>query len=226
MSTSMVTIASADGVSLAATVWNSHQPAARDAASMAGVVLVHQWGKMGGSAQLMEGMARQFTRRGFPALTFDLRGIGSSTGCATFRGYSEVADIEAACTYAKEVLKWPRLLLLGSSAGAPMAGSALPLLGDKVDGFIGIGYVCGRISNILFGGHIDAMVKSPVPKLLFHGDSDGFSSIYQVKKMMQNAEKWELEEIKGVGHFEIEGPAFDSIVAEKVVAWAKGTAFG
>jgi len=36
---------------------------------------------------------------------------------------------------------------------------------------------------------------------------------------MKNADKWTLEEVAGVGHFEIEGSAYDSFIAEKVRQW-------
>jgi len=138
---------------------------------------------LGGSAELMEGVAHELTRKGFHALTFNLRGIGKSSGWSTFRGFSEIKDVVAACKYAKEILKWPRLLLLGTSAGGPIAGSALQRLGDIVDGYIAVAYVCGNITNLCFGGHIEAMTESPVPKLFFHGDEDGFSSISQLRRM-------------------------------------------
>jgi len=215
-----VSIPSSGGVTLAAKVFDCDEPA-YDGDQKLGIVLVHQWGKMGGSGALMEGMAQCFTRHGLPALTFDMRGVGRSSGSATLRGYSEIADVVAACRYAKDDLKWPRLILLGSSAGAPTAGSALPELKEDVQGYIGIGYICGRITNILFGGHINNMTKSPVPKLLFHGTQDGFSSPAQVRDMMKNSERWTLEEVEGVGHFEMEGPDFDEYIASKTTEWVK-----
>ena len=81
----------------------------------------------------------------------------------TIRGLSEVQDVEAVLEWAHTKLQRD-LVLLGSSAGAPIAGSAIDRFAF-VRGFVGIGYVFGFLSSILFSCHYDSIVKSAKPKL-------------------------------------------------------------
>ena len=88
------------------------------------VVLVHQYSKMGGCSALMRGMAASIACRGLPVITFDLRGVGRSTGRSTFTGSHEVKDVEAVCAWVHRSLDL-RVLLVGSSAGALALMTAL-----------------------------------------------------------------------------------------------------
>ena len=58
------------------------------------LVFVHQWGLLGGSSKLMEGLARCACSAGVDGVTFDLRGIGKSTGSASLCNSTEVADVK------------------------------------------------------------------------------------------------------------------------------------
>ena len=153
--------ASRGEVSLAAAVWRPPDRETKE--GLPAVVLVHQWSILGGQASLVHGIARELTERGLTAVTFDLRGVGGSSGMRTIRGLSEVQDVEAVLEWAHTKLQRD-LVLLGSSAGAPIAGSAIDRF-PFVRGFVGIGYVFGFLSSVLFGCHYDSIVKSGKPKL-------------------------------------------------------------
>lgn len=82
-----------------------------------GVVLVHPYSVLGGCQALMRGIARNLSDHGFPALIFDMRGVGKSTGRPSLTGFSEVNDVVSACKWLSTTLSLPRILLVGSSAG-------------------------------------------------------------------------------------------------------------
>jgi len=56
------------------------------------------------------------TSQWLSVITFDMRGVGASTGSATFTGKHEVKDVEAVCKWAWQTFD-QNILLVGSSAG-------------------------------------------------------------------------------------------------------------
>eukprot|EP00918_Siedleckia_nematoides_P100296 GHVU01219241.1.p1 GENE.GHVU01219241.1~~GHVU01219241.1.p1 ORF type:complete len:247 (+),score=17.44 GHVU01219241.1:46-741(+) len=140
------------------------------------VVLVHQWSKMGGNSQLMEGIASRLANASIPSITFDLRGVNRSTGWSTWNGRNEVRDVTAVCDWAASTLGADNVLVFGSSAGAPVAGSAIDGC-DNVKGYFGVGYVFGWPASMVFGSHYKAIIKSEKPKMFVSGTKDGFTPI-------------------------------------------------
>mmetsp|Transcript_26827 Transcript_26827/g.41939 ORF Transcript_26827/g.41939 Transcript_26827/m.41939 type:complete len:161 (-) Transcript_26827:741-1223(-) len=142
------TVPSSRGVSLATTIWRPSSPPQR---VLPAIIVVHQWSCMGGSASLMHGIARELTDRGFTAVTFDMRGVQGSSGTMTLTGANEVKDVEAVCEWTHQKLNQD-LVVLGSSAGAPIAGSAVESF-SFIKAYVGIGYVFGWWASIIFGSH-------------------------------------------------------------------------
>lgn len=181
------------------------------------VVFVHQFSIMGGRSSLLFGMARLLAQAGIPAVTFDLRGVNLSSGWRTLTGHKETQDVVAACSWCVKQLQASNILIVGSSAGAPIGGSAVDQL-PEIRGFVGIGYVFGTLASILFGGHYKNILKSRKPKLFIHGGDDGFTSTAAFKSYFETAqEPKEMQIIENVGHFEMEGPSFDSYMANQIV---------
>ena len=81
---------SSSSVVLAATVWTNEA----NASNPTMLVFVHQWGLLGGSGQLMQGLARHACAAGIDGITFDLRGIGQSTGSSSLCNSTETADVK------------------------------------------------------------------------------------------------------------------------------------
>nr|DAD42211.1 TPA_asm: hypothetical protein HUJ06_000441 [Nelumbo nucifera] len=81
------------------------------------IVLVHPYSIMGGCQGLMRGIASGLAGRGYRAVTFDMRGVGKSTGRPSLMGFSEIRDVVAVCKWVTENLSGDRVLLVGSSAG-------------------------------------------------------------------------------------------------------------
>lgn len=81
------------------------------------VVLVHPYTILGGVQRLLQGMAEGVARRGYTAVTFDMRCAGRSTGRASLTGSTEVGDVVAVCRWVVENIKPRGIVLVGSSAG-------------------------------------------------------------------------------------------------------------
>ena len=97
------------------------------------VLVVHQYSIMGGSQELMRGIARSFAlHHGVTACTLNLRGVGGSSGMPSLTGSSEVADVVAVGAWLQKA-GFTHILLVCSSAGGPIGGSAL----DSVPAFTG-----------------------------------------------------------------------------------------
>ncbi|GJP31509.1 hypothetical protein CLOM_g12601 [Closterium sp. NIES-68] len=178
-------------------------------------VIVHPYTRMGGSQAVTQGLAESLCLRGFNVVTFDLRGAGKSTGHASFTGEPEVGDVMAVCRWAADKYS-QRILLVGSSAGAPIAGSALPHC-PQVDLYVGIGYTFGIFSSLLFGSHYAPVLAWAGPKLFIMGAKDEFTTKKQLEARVAKAQGVATTAIvEGVGHFGLEGPAYDQEVAKIV----------
>ena len=132
----------------------------------------------------------------------------------------EVKQIVDVCDWVNQ--QWPggKVLLFGSSAGSPQAGSAL----DKCAHVVGVacvGYTWGLLTSIAFGRHYSSFVNSEKPKLLITGDRDEFTSVSQLQHYVAKARPGTVESIvvEGAGHFELEMPSADGLVVGHVLEW-------
>ncbi|GLJ21595.1 hypothetical protein SUGI_0401040 [Cryptomeria japonica] len=209
--TEFCTVEVGDGISLQARLF---KPTA--VTSDIVIVLVHQYSVLGGCQGLMKGIAKELAEKGYQTVTFDMRGVGRSSGKASWTGSSEVQDVIAVCKWASQYISAERILLVGSSAGAPIAGSAVDQV-EQVMGYVSLGYPFGMMASILFGRHHKAILQSPKPKLFVMGTSDGFTSVKQLKdKLKMAAGRNEIHLIPKAGHFQMEGPAYDEQMAELI----------
>ncbi|CAN0927669.1 hypothetical protein LINGRAHAP2_LOCUS36030 [Linum grandiflorum] len=223
-------VSTRDGVVLHARLFkptSSAEDDAESAAAAAGgggidgtaVVLVHPYSKLGGCQVIMQGIASRLSIKGFTAVTFDMRGVGRSTGKSSVTGIFEIEDVVAVCGWVAENMPVERILLVGSSAGAPIAGSALDQL-EKVIGYVSIGYPFGFAASFLFGKHYKPTLKSRKPKLFIMGSADWFTSVRQLKNKVKSCDgRAEMHLIQGAGHFELEGPDFDSTIVNMIVSF-------
>ncbi|KVH94703.1 hypothetical protein Ccrd_003228 [Cynara cardunculus var. scolymus] len=178
------------------------------------VVLVHPYSVLGGCQGLMKGIARNLADQGIAAVTFDMRGVGKSTGRPSLTGFSEVSDVVAICKWTSQNLSSNRILLVGSSAG-----SAVDQV-DEVIGYVSLGYPFGLTASILFGRHHKAILQSLKPKLFVMGTKDGFTSVKQLaNKIKSAAGRAETHLMEGVSHFQMEGPSYDADMANLIVTF-------
>ncbi|KAG4908721.1 hypothetical protein AAZX31_20G231900 [Glycine max] len=209
------TVEGSDGVKLRTRVFKPD--AGTEADGKLGIVLVHPYSILGGCQGLLKGIASGLALNGYTAVTFDMRGVGKSTGRASLTGFSEVKDVVAVCNWLSNTFSLPRILLLGSSAGAPIAGSAVDQI-EQVIGYVSIGYPFGMTASILFGRHHKAILQSPKPKLFIMGTQDGFTSVKQLRNKLNSAAgRVETHLIDGVGHFQMEGPGYDAEMVDLII---------
>eukprot|EP01068_Selenidium_serpulae_P013210 Selendium_serpulae@DN5942_c0_g1_i3.p1 len=181
------------------------------------VILVHQWSKLGGMESLMAGIASGLVANQLPCVTFNLRGVGGSTGSATWTCTDEVSDVVAVVHYIEENLGANNIYLVGSSAGAPLAGSAVDC-SPSVKAYVGIGYTFGWWASIVFKRHYDSILKTAKPKLLITGSRDGFTPMrsfnHYFDRMEEPKRKYVVE---GVGHFKLESPEYDGLMIQQIM---------
>ncbi|CAI0450340.1 unnamed protein product [Linum tenue] len=184
------------------------------------IVLVHPFTVLGGCQALLKGMAIRLAERGYKAVTFDMRGAGRSTGRASLTGFAEIKDVIAVCKWVCENLGTRRILLVGSSAGSPIAGSSVDQI-EEVVGYVSIGYPFGMLASVLFGRHHKAILQSTKPKLFIMGTQDGFTSVKQLQNKLKSAAgRVETHLIEGASHFQMEGPAYDAQMANLILTFA------
>ncbi|KAF3640811.1 hypothetical protein BC332_09731 [Capsicum chinense] len=204
-SRSTCTIESTDGVTLDGRVY---RPTSENNSTVI-AVLVHPYSVLGGCQGLMRGIARALSSRGVIAVTFDTRGAGKSNGCASLTGSAEINDVISVCKWVQTTFSTNRIILIGSSAGAAIAGSAVDQV-EQVVGYVGLGYPFGFTVSILFGRHQKSILQSPKPKLFVMGTNDGFTSVRQLENKLKDAAGDNTTHlIQGASHFQMEGPAFD-----------------
>ncbi|ETO29010.1 nucleolar protein [Reticulomyxa filosa] len=117
-----------------------------------------------------------------------------------------------------------KIVVIGSSAGAPIAGSAVHELVTQeianVVAYIGIGYPFGVMASVIFGGHYKNIIGlKDLPKLFIQGDSDGFTSPQTLKKTVSSCNSEVVIVEGGIGHFELEGSAYDDVIVDHICSF-------
>ncbi|KAI3910566.1 hypothetical protein MKW98_027848 [Papaver atlanticum] len=209
------TVDSNDGVKLQTRVFKPREGEMENLV----IVLVHPYSVLGGCQGLLRGIAIGLAEKAYRAVTFDMRGAGRSTGRASLTGFSEIHDVIAVCKWVSQNLSADRILLVGSSAGAPISGSAVDQI-EEVVGYVSLGYPFGLTASILFGRHHKAILKSPKPKLFVMGTKDGFTSVKQLENKLKSATgRVETHLIEGAGHFQMEGPSYDANMVGLIIGF-------
>lgn len=104
-----------------------------------------------------------------------------------------------------------------SGSGAAISGSAVDQV-EQVVGYVSLGYPFGLMASILFGRHQKAILESTKPKLFVMGTKDGFTSVKQLENKLQSAAgRAETHLLEGVGHFQMEGPAYDARMVDLII---------
>ncbi|XP_072978833.1 uncharacterized protein [Typha angustifolia] len=209
------TVETSDGVKLDARIVKPTTLAS--GSNKLAVVLVHPYTVLGGFQGLLRGVATGLAEEGYMAVTFDMRGAGKSTGRVSLTGFAEVNDVIAVCKWVSVTFSPDGIVLVGSSAGALIAGSAVDKIHEVV-GYVSLGYPFGLTDSILFGRHHGAILRSEKPKLFVMGTKDGFTTVKQLQRKLKSAAgRVETHLLEGVGHFQMEGPDYDAHMVDLIV---------
>ena len=213
----------ADGISLRG--WYLESPGAR-----ATIVVIHDIdGTRADASQGLLHLQRDYLRRGFNVLAFDLRGRGESGGVRNYLGSQERADVAAAVRYARSRAFSLPVVLHGFGLGASLAIVAAAE-GVQVEGIIADspfasarGYLrcrwaalpdvvfdlsC-RLARRMFNADADSLnavsvvrYVAPVPILFIHGEQDRHVPIADSVNLSASSmnERDELWRIPGARH--------------------------
>eukprot|EP01062_Namystynia_karyoxenos_P010710 TRINITY_DN13814_c0_g1_i1.p2 TRINITY_DN13814_c0_g1~~TRINITY_DN13814_c0_g1_i1.p2 ORF type:complete len:248 (+),score=60.64 TRINITY_DN13814_c0_g1_i1:82-825(+) len=192
-----VAITTADGVRLAAT---AAAPTAAAGRPPLCCIITHPYGMLGGDQEnpVVQGLWELSVALGCSAVRFDFRGVGRSDGRGTWRGGGEQEDVRAVARWAlADDALWEgcgpgrrRVLLIGYSFGALVAGSVAAELGDSLGGFAAVGYplsvgwflTLGRTGDFTRG-----LLAARCPRLLVHGSADNFTGVGAIRSFAGGA---------------------------------------
>ena len=203
------------------------------------IVTVHPWSALGGGEHNTTGLAKHIasTKKlkdggGWRVITFGLKSSPSWKGGALW-GICSAHALEVQQII--DVVHWVsdrygidhNIILLGSSAGAPMAGSAMAQLQHQqqqndrnvISASIFVGYTFGRLASLAFYTHFSKVLSAIPPKLFIMGERDEFTSVDQLENMVQKMSNADTEIVADVGHFELESPGYDAFIAKMVLSW-------
>eukprot|EP00967_Tisochrysis_lutea_P153973 scaffold304971_cov37-Tisochrysis_lutea.AAC.2 len=182
------------------------------------LVTVHPWTSLGGGEHNTLHLGRHLAAAGLRALTFELNASSALWGIATSHA-AEVQQVVYVARWAERTFGVP-VVLLGSSAGAPIAGSALARLPGAF-AYVAVGYTWGGVAMLAFGRHYRPLYACAHPKLFIMGERDEFTAPETLRRYVGRlaGDENEVVVVPGVGHFELEHPAYDGEVVDRVVAW-------
>ncbi|KAI1796933.1 alpha/beta-hydrolase [Ganoderma leucocontextum] len=148
-------------------------------------ICLHPWSWLGGRMNdpVLQLLAEPLLENGYDVIRYNSRGVGKSTGWASFTGHREGEDL-------KELVQWARstmpnitsLVLAGYSHGSLIA-SLHPVLEDVKTSHILLSYPMGpRHWLTAFHGHryttaLKSLVDDPRSNILvIYGDDDNFTT--------------------------------------------------
>ena len=228
------------------------------------IILVHPWSALGGGEHNTIGLAMRIVaydceggrvrrsgderKRKWRAVTFALESDPAWKGGPLWGILSNHAHEVG---HIIDVVNWVRgmggggdIVLLGTSAGAPMAGTASSRLSSNdggvgvgsaasaISAYVAVGYTFGNLASLAFGRHFPHVTSMTVPRLFIMGERDEFTSVGQLesaaRRMRKEGEGCEndgsgivvdVRIVPDVGHFELESPSHDGFVARTVLDW-------
>ncbi|NOZ85980.1 MAG: alpha/beta fold hydrolase [Deltaproteobacteria bacterium] len=170
-----------------------------------GAVILHPHPVYGGDRHnnVTTGIAEGLADSGFPALTFDFRGAGESSGIHT-GGADEVADVQAALALLESrAPKLDRTALVGYSFGAYVASLAIESM--AVESEPAGTNTCSPWAVVCVAPPVSMFDMRGLqgflgPMLLLAGDMDQFGPLEDVTMLAEYAGA-ELQRIQGGDHF-------------------------
>ncbi|KAG2024010.1 hypothetical protein CC2G_001611 [Coprinopsis cinerea AmutBmut pab1-1] len=180
-------------------------------------VCLHPWSWLGGQKNdpVLCSLTDVLHDAGYHMLRYNSRGVGRSTGRASFTGLDEARDLEAVIEWAvQEIPRLSNVVIIGYSHGSLIA-SLHPSRHSAVKvSHVLLSYPLGPRSFLtLFKGSyydqkLEELVQNPDSRvLIIYGDQDEFTSVERYRNWvtrlqnLANSDRLRIAFIEGASHF-------------------------
>lgn len=158
-----------------------HSASKSDSTTISGtIVTIHPWAPLGGGEHNTIGIARHISMHptlndktaGWRVITFNLHSSGAVWGIASAHAYEVKQTVDVVNWVSQKYGNDQKIVLFGSSAGAPIAGTALDQVlkqqekehsdeeqnRNLVSAYIAVGYTFGHFASLGFGRHFSSVI--------------------------------------------------------------------
>ncbi|KAM5537244.1 hypothetical protein V8D89_009177 [Ganoderma adspersum] len=203
-------------------------------------ICLHPWSWLGGRMNdpVLQLLTEPLLENGYTVLRYNSRGVGKSTGWASFTGYREGEDLKELVLWARSTMGNVTSLVIAGYSYGSLTASLHPALEDVKTSHILLSYPMGpRHWLTAFHGHryttaLKSLVDDPGSNVLvIYGDDDNFTtaesydswvtSLRKVPADRPDAStegKLEVVKVAGASHFWREEDAVETLV-EAVCEW-------
>ncbi|KAF9565206.1 alpha/beta-hydrolase [Agrocybe pediades] len=198
------------GVSLQTDLWQPSHPAG-DNNKLA--VLLHPWSWLGGRKEdpVLSCLLGPLISQGYHVVRYNSRGVGGSTGWASFTGFKETKDLEALVTWAMDLISnVQRVVIIGYSHGSLIA-SLHPLIPSVKTSHVLLSYPLGPrgwltlFHSSTYTTTLKELIQQPDSNvLIILGDCDEFTAHSKYSSWVSefgDAKNVKIEEVKDATHF-------------------------
>mmetsp|Transcript_21483 Transcript_21483/g.53990 ORF Transcript_21483/g.53990 Transcript_21483/m.53990 type:complete len:236 (-) Transcript_21483:63-770(-) len=198
-------------------------------------VVCHPWGRLGGCMDdhVVMSLRDALVQEGFTVCRFNFRGVGGSTGGASFTASGEKSDVNTVCRYlaagspmqgANTAPPASKIVLVGYSYGSMVACSCIEDA-EVVVGACAVSYPFDYTWALALwgaGGMWKGFRESHKPKLMVCGDRDNFCSASRFKREAGTLKPPSDHQVyEGIDHFWV--PARERrLMVQRVAQWAVG----
>ncbi|KDR76343.1 hypothetical protein GALMADRAFT_247740 [Galerina marginata CBS 339.88] len=200
------------GISLQADLWKPSDHVSNSGGGNKLAVCLHPWSWLGGRKEdpSLSSLIEPLAERGYHVLRYNSRGVGGSTGWASFTGFSEAEDLKSLITWAMDKISDVKsVVILGYSHGSLIA-SLFPVLPSVKTSHILLSYPLGpRAFLTLFNSSsyskaLQELIRHPQSNVLIvFGDRDEFTSQSKYKSWTSDlqGDNVEIHEVENASHF-------------------------
>ncbi|EIM91342.1 alpha/beta-hydrolase [Stereum hirsutum FP-91666 SS1] len=185
------------GLTLEASFQSFSPPSSSNEAGRRLAICLHPWSRLGGNMDdpvLKMVAGRLASKHKFDVLRYNSRGVGRSSGSASFAGFSEAEDLKEVVKYAtKNIQDVQHVLLLGYSNGCLPASLHPVLERPIVTSHILLSYPLGPrgfltlFNSKTYQQSLETLLGNPrAHVLLLYGDVDEFTGVGSYEPWAQN----------------------------------------
>ncbi|KAH6903450.1 Alpha/Beta hydrolase protein [Coprinopsis sp. MPI-PUGE-AT-0042] len=177
-------------------------------------ICLHPWSWLGGQMNdpVFQCLTPTLKQNGYHILRYNSRGVGRSSGRATFTGFDEAKDLEALIQWAsKEIPLLSEVLLVGYSHGSLIASLQAPRFGGSQTYPLGPRSFLTLFRGSYYNSQLAGLIQNADGRvLILYGDQDEFTSVERYDAWASeleallpeaNANRLQISKIAGASHF-------------------------